>query len=216
MDSPSPDEIEPALTVRILRLEAVVQGVAWGLVAGLALFLATNFLVLKGGRVVGPHLSLLRQFFIGYEVSFVGSLIGFAYAFAVASSQVTSSASSTTAWRAGVRMAEGRRASRQVRRAEARKKAPEQKSFRVDRLVPLLLVLAGLFAYGNALARAVCPGRLQRDSKQPDHPDALATLGRSVASSALGGGRPSARRTFRLPSIMPSGASRWSRTTRST
>ncbi len=82
MGAPSPDEIEPALTVRILRLEAIVQGVAWGLVAGLALFLATNFLVLKGGRVVGPHLSLLRQFFIGYEVTFVGSLIGFAYAFA--------------------------------------------------------------------------------------------------------------------------------------
>jgi hypothetical protein len=81
MDTPS-DEIEPALAVRILRLEALVQGVAWGLVAGLALFLATNFLVLKGGRVVGPHLSLLRQFFIGYEVTFVGSLIGFAYAFA--------------------------------------------------------------------------------------------------------------------------------------
>ena len=81
MNAP-PEEVEPALTVRILRLEAVVQGVAWGLVAGLALFLATNFLVLKGGRVVGPHLSLLRQFFIGYEVTFVGSLIGFAYAFA--------------------------------------------------------------------------------------------------------------------------------------
>jgi hypothetical protein len=81
METP-PDEIEPALSVRILRLEAVVQGVAWGLVAGLALFLATNVLVLKGGRVVGPHLSLLRQFFVGYEVTFVGSLIGFAYAFA--------------------------------------------------------------------------------------------------------------------------------------
>ena len=78
---PPPDDIEPSLTIRILRLEAVVQGVAWGLVAGLALFLATNFLLLKGGRVVGPHLSLLRQFFVGYEVSFVGSLIGFAYAF---------------------------------------------------------------------------------------------------------------------------------------
>ena len=77
-----PEEVEPALTIRILRLEAVVQGVAWGLVSGLALFLATNFLVLKGGRVVGPHLSLLRQFFIGYEVTFVGSLIGFVYAFA--------------------------------------------------------------------------------------------------------------------------------------
>jgi hypothetical protein len=81
MDAP-PDDVEPVLAVKILRLEAVVQGVAWGLVAGLALFLATNFLVLKGGRVVGPHLSLLRQFFIGYEVTFVGSLIGFAYAFA--------------------------------------------------------------------------------------------------------------------------------------
>jgi len=81
METP-PDEIEPALAVRILRLEAVVQGVAWGLVAGLALFLATNVLVLKGGRVVGPPLSLLRQFFVGYEVTFVGSLIGFAYAFA--------------------------------------------------------------------------------------------------------------------------------------
>jgi hypothetical protein len=81
MDATPPEEVEPELTVRILRLEAVVQGVAWGLVAGLALFAATNFLVLKGGRVVGPHLSLLRQFFIGYEVTFVGSLIGFAYAF---------------------------------------------------------------------------------------------------------------------------------------
>jgi hypothetical protein len=81
METP-PDEIEPVLAVRILRLEAVVQGVAWGLVAGLALFLATNVLVLKGGKVVGPHLSLLRQFFVGYEVTFVGSLIGFAYAFA--------------------------------------------------------------------------------------------------------------------------------------
>ena len=58
-----------------------MQGLAWGLVAGLLLFLATNILVLKGGRVVGPHLSLLRQFFVGYEVTFVGSLIGFAYAF---------------------------------------------------------------------------------------------------------------------------------------
>jgi hypothetical protein len=75
------DALQTALSVRIVRLEAVVQGVAWGLVAGLGLFLATNWLVLKGGPVVGPHLSLLRQYFIGYEVSFVGSLIGFAYAF---------------------------------------------------------------------------------------------------------------------------------------
>lgn len=48
-------------------------------------------------------------------------------------------------------MAEGRRPSRQVRRAETRKKRPDRKPFRLDRLVAPLLVAAGLFAYRNAL-----------------------------------------------------------------
>jgi tetratricopeptide (TPR) repeat protein len=51
-------------------------------------------------------------------------------------------------------MADGRRASRQVRRAEARKKAPERKPFRLERLVPPLLVAAGLFAYHNSMRGA--------------------------------------------------------------
>jgi tetratricopeptide (TPR) repeat protein len=51
-------------------------------------------------------------------------------------------------------MADGRRASRQVRRAEARKKGPEHKPFPVDRLVAPLLVLAGFFAYSNSLEGA--------------------------------------------------------------
>lgn len=66
---------------RLLRLNAIMQGVVTGIVAGLGIFIATNWLVLKGGDVVGPHLGLLGHFFIGYKVSFVGSLIGFAYAF---------------------------------------------------------------------------------------------------------------------------------------
>jgi hypothetical protein len=74
-------DLDPALAVRIVRLEAVVQGVAWGLIAGVGLFLATNWLVLKGGTVIGPHLRLLSQFFIGYDVTFRGSLIGFLWAF---------------------------------------------------------------------------------------------------------------------------------------
>jgi hypothetical protein len=48
---------------------------------GIGLFVATNWLVIKGGPVVGPHLRLLNQYLIGYRVTFVGSLIGFAYAF---------------------------------------------------------------------------------------------------------------------------------------
>lgn len=73
--------LQDAVLVQLLYLNARVQGVVVGLLAGLAIFLATNWLVLKGGDVVGPHLALLGQFFIGYEVSFIGSLIGFGYGF---------------------------------------------------------------------------------------------------------------------------------------
>jgi NhaP-type Na+/H+ or K+/H+ antiporter len=64
-----------------MRLNATISGVLAGLVIGLGIFIATNWLVLKGGEVVGPHLSLLSQFLIGYEVTFTGSLIGLAYGF---------------------------------------------------------------------------------------------------------------------------------------
>jgi hypothetical protein len=67
--------------VQILRLDAVAQGITVGLVAGIGVFVATNWLVLKGGKVVGPNLALLGQFFLGYRVSFLGSLVGFVWAF---------------------------------------------------------------------------------------------------------------------------------------
>jgi hypothetical protein len=75
--------LEDAVLVQLLYLNAKVQGVVTGVVAALAIFIATNWLVLKGGEVIGPHLGLLGQFFIGYRVSFVGSLIGAAYGFVV-------------------------------------------------------------------------------------------------------------------------------------
>jgi hypothetical protein len=77
------NDLETLVLVRVVRLNAMVAGIVTGLLAGLGLFVATNWLVLKGGRVVGPHLSLLGQYFIGYRVSFLGSLIGFAWAFAL-------------------------------------------------------------------------------------------------------------------------------------
>jgi hypothetical protein len=73
------NDLEKVVLTRLLRLNATVQGLVTGIIAGLGVFVATNWLVLKGGDVVGPHLSLLGQFFIGYQVSFLGSLIGFAY-----------------------------------------------------------------------------------------------------------------------------------------
>ena len=73
--------LEEVLLTRLLRLNATVQGVVSGIVTGLGIFIATNWLILKGGEVVGPHLTLLGQFFIGYQVTFGGSLFGFAYGF---------------------------------------------------------------------------------------------------------------------------------------
>ena len=74
---------EKKLLSGILWLNAKVLGLALGLLFGLGLFIATNWLVIKGGQPVGPHLQLLSQYFIGYRVSFLGSLIGFAYGFAM-------------------------------------------------------------------------------------------------------------------------------------
>lgn len=72
------------------RLNSKVLGLEFGLITGISIFITTNWLLIKGGHitlsgeyVVGPHLQLLSQFFIGYRVSFLGSFIGFAYGFAL-------------------------------------------------------------------------------------------------------------------------------------
>jgi len=70
---------------RVLWLNAKILGLSTGLILGLLLFIATNWLVIKGGNPLGPHLNLLGQYFIGYRVSFTGSLVGFFYGFIVGS-----------------------------------------------------------------------------------------------------------------------------------
>ena len=74
-------QLENIILTRLVRLNAKIHGLVTGIVLGLGLFIATNWLVLKGGKSVGKHLALLGQFFIGYRVSFLGSLIGFFYGF---------------------------------------------------------------------------------------------------------------------------------------
>ena len=77
-------ELERLVGRRLVSVNAVSGGVVAGVVAGISLFLATNWLLLKGDRNPGPHLSLLGQYFIGYRVTFLGSVIGFVWAFATA------------------------------------------------------------------------------------------------------------------------------------
>lgn len=73
--------LEEVVLSRLMRMNAVINGIVFGIVVGLIIFVATNWLVLKGGEVVGPNLGMLSNFFIGYSVTFVGSLVGFLYGF---------------------------------------------------------------------------------------------------------------------------------------
>jgi hypothetical protein len=78
---PRADREEQILRKAVLHLNGHILGFIFGVIGAMIIFVATNWLVLKGGEVVGPHLELLNQFFIGYSVTFTGSFIGAAYAF---------------------------------------------------------------------------------------------------------------------------------------
>ena len=81
-DELTPQEVR-ALRQVVLRASEQGWGIAIGLLLGVGLLLATIALVVKGGPNPGPHLGLLRIYFPGYSVTWVGSFIGFMYAFVV-------------------------------------------------------------------------------------------------------------------------------------
>lgn len=70
----------PAPTVLVLaRLDPRALGLACGLVCGMWLWLATVILLVRGGDRVGPTLALLSQYFVGFAVTPVGSLVALLY-----------------------------------------------------------------------------------------------------------------------------------------
>ena len=73
--------LEDVLVRSFARIDKLALASAVGSVAGLLIFLATMWLVVKGGAVVGPNLQLLGQYFTGYTVSVKGALIAFGYSF---------------------------------------------------------------------------------------------------------------------------------------
>ena len=79
-DELTPQEVR-ALRQVVLRASEQGWGIAIGLLLGVGLLLATIALVIKGGPNPGPHLGLLRIYFPGYSVTWVGGFIGFMYAF---------------------------------------------------------------------------------------------------------------------------------------
>jgi hypothetical protein len=73
----------PRPRVHLIRMSALFSGVAAGVLLGTGLFLATLWLLIKGGPNVGSHLRLLGQFLIGYDVTLAGSFVGLAYGFVI-------------------------------------------------------------------------------------------------------------------------------------
>jgi hypothetical protein len=69
------DEVSRA----VARIQAGVLAVVCALIGGIMVFASTAWLLIKGGPQVGAHLQLLGQYFIGYSVSWKGSLIGLLY-----------------------------------------------------------------------------------------------------------------------------------------
>lgn len=78
--APAPAPMSPAELVEaaFARLDPIALGTALGMVAGLALFLATAALLVQGGVMVGRTLNLLSHYLYGYRVSWPGAFWGFA------------------------------------------------------------------------------------------------------------------------------------------
>ena len=63
----------------VIRIQAGVLAIVCAVLGGLLLFLMTIWLLVKDGPGAGPHLSLLGNYFIGYSVTWGGSILGLFY-----------------------------------------------------------------------------------------------------------------------------------------
>ena len=75
------DREDDRLLRAALEINTKLLAFVIGFMAGACVFVATLWLVVKGGANVGSHLSLLSQFCPGYRVTYFGSIVGFVYGF---------------------------------------------------------------------------------------------------------------------------------------
>ena len=72
----SPLSAERVIERVFARVDPLALGTAVACVAGGGVFLATAVLLLKGGATVGPTLSLLGQYLVGFRVTWSGAAVG--------------------------------------------------------------------------------------------------------------------------------------------
>jgi hypothetical protein len=74
-DQRAADEVSRA----IARIQTGVLTIVFAAICGLGLFGMTAWLLLRNGENVGAHLQLLGNYFPGYSVSWMGSVVGLLY-----------------------------------------------------------------------------------------------------------------------------------------
>ena len=67
------------LSQAIARIKAGALAAVSAVIGGIGLFVLTIWLVIKGGPHTGAHLQLLSNYFIGYSVTWWGSVVGLFY-----------------------------------------------------------------------------------------------------------------------------------------
>jgi hypothetical protein len=67
------------LKIAVMRLRSRALAVVFAMLGGTSLFVATAWLLVRGGHDVGLHLGLLGAFLPGYTVSWPGAFLGLFY-----------------------------------------------------------------------------------------------------------------------------------------
>ncbi len=67
---------DKVIEVAFAKIDPLAFGMAVGVVSGIVIFMASAMLVLRGGPVVGPTLSLFGNYLFGFEVTWVGAVMG--------------------------------------------------------------------------------------------------------------------------------------------
>ena len=75
---PQPNQTDE-ISQTLARIKANALAVVCAIIGGVGLFVMTAWLVIKGGPHPGAHLQLLSNYFIGYSVSWRGSIVGLFY-----------------------------------------------------------------------------------------------------------------------------------------
>ena len=84
MSGPPVTSEERALIRRaVARLRAGILAVVFAMMTGAGLFVATAWLLVKGGENVGATLGLLGNYLPGYAVTWPGAIVGLLYGAAI-------------------------------------------------------------------------------------------------------------------------------------